>query len=41
MVLMEFWLSICGGVGLEGFWGFAPGPRGGFEAAKEIGKVGL
>ena len=41
VVLVEFWSRVCRGVGLDGFWGFAPGPQGGFEVAKGVGKVGL
>ena len=41
VVLMEFRLSICDRVDLNGFWGFAPSPRSSFEAAQGIRKVGL
>ena len=41
MVLVEFWSRVCSGVGLDGFWGFAPGPQDSFAVAKGVGKVRL
>ena len=41
VVLVEFWSRVCSGVGLDGFWGLAPGPQDSFAVAKGVGKVGL